>query len=647
MALETEVAALTVAANNLTSAVQADTATRDAAVDQAEAAAAAAQDTVVTAGTVAAAAAAATLATAVNGYIATATTQANRASTAADAAAVSGQLYANVAAGEAATATGVTFKVVSTADIDAIDIRTRTSGGSTLLKTIPSSMRVATLETLTYQVSDTESLYGIEDDFKNLVMSVDASGRLQNRSIDELRAKDTLLQNQIAVSGSGLAPADGLSATVVFEDDYYNAPLTLDAAGRLQNRRLDEFQAVLDGIDGPAAEVVDPLMPDAAYGQLPGPIKLYAAGILPGTSDHWAWGASRADYELAEIGPASPTDGSDITVECWYWGLAGTRQLLGSFPVKWAPATLVSPATPQVLGSLGDSTMLANRSNQITDGSWLNELGRRLYGVGNPIVLPGVTSPPAGTLTNIKIVGTLGAGQIKHEGRPAWSADTYATKPNSGGISNPFWNPNALGSGVGGFDMAYYARNANFFADGTLNASGVGMPGGILADFSNFTLIIALGWNAVYASTIALDRVAMNLLLDRFHATAPGGKVVIKGLTAPPKVIFKSQLLDDGGGGTFASGRVVSQRTVFEDAIKATGKSYRDACSTRPWAHFHQVSHLICPETAFPKITIKRSARSTETITGSYDYVHSDAPGYAEDADALYYYFAKNMFSGA
>ena len=145
MALESEVAALTTAVNGVTSAVQLDTSTRQASVTAAQNAAVAAQNAVATAGDTAAAAAAATLATAVNGYIATATAQADRASTAADAAAVSGQLYATVAAGEAATTNGQTFKVVSTADTDAIDIRTRTASASTLLKTLPSSGRVVTI----------------------------------------------------------------------------------------------------------------------------------------------------------------------------------------------------------------------------------------------------------------------------------------------------------------------------------------------------------------------------------------------------------------------------------------------------------------------------------------------------------------------
>lgn len=92
-----------------------------------------------------------------------ATQQADRAELAADAAIATGVLYETQAAGEAATAVDALFRVVSPNTDDAIDIRKRTSGGSTFVRSLPSAARVGDLEQLISEQEDGESrLVGLD-----------------------------------------------------------------------------------------------------------------------------------------------------------------------------------------------------------------------------------------------------------------------------------------------------------------------------------------------------------------------------------------------------------------------------------------------------------------------------------------------------
>ncbi|WP_020187843.1 hypothetical protein [Methylopila sp. 73B] len=107
-------------------------------------------------------------------------------------------------------------------------------------------------------------------------------------------------------------------------------------------------------------------------------------------------------------------------------------------------------------------------------------------------------------------------------------------------------------------------RKNSWCADGALNDNGAPFAGGAPADHSNVPLIVALGWNDVYGSNAVTAEADKNILLDCVDATAPGAKVIILGMGAPPDEISKNQNLgDDFAGDGASAGRTVSQRVVF------------------------------------------------------------------------------------
>ena len=56
---------------------------------------------------------------------------------------------------------------------------------------------------------------------------------------------------------------------------------------------------------------------------------------------------------------------------------------------------------------------------------------------------------------NIKLIGTRGTEQNKHEGRGGWSAYDYCNETTKYGFTNPFLNN-------GKFDFSYYMKNNGY-----------------------------------------------------------------------------------------------------------------------------------------------------------------------------------------
>lgn len=57
----------------------------------------------------------------------------------------------------------------------------------------------------------------------------------------------------------------------------------------------------------------------------------------------------------------------------------------------------------------------------------------------------------------LTLLGTLGTGDNKHEGRAGWSAGDYFTDKQYEGVTNPFYNPSTET-----FDFSYYMTNQNY-----------------------------------------------------------------------------------------------------------------------------------------------------------------------------------------
>ena len=86
------------------------------------------------------------------------------------------------------------------------------------------------------------------------------------------------------------------------------------------------------------------------------------------------------------------------------------------------------------------------------------------------------------------LLGTLGSGSNKHEGRGGWTLANYFSAAAPGGVTNPFYN-----SGTSRFDMAYYLSN-----------TGQSAPHAVL---------IHLGINDVFSAT---SDAAVNSIMDTY-----------------------------------------------------------------------------------------------------------------------------------
>src|SRR5690606_34181326 len=118
---------------------------------------------------------------------------------------------------------------------------------------------------------------------------------------------------------------------------------------------------------------------------------------------------------------------------------------LGSFDLVIAD-TPVSPSFPLNVIVIGDSTT----AQYDDDGAAVNELSRRLTGVGRSIADSAVATgfawngpamPASLDLDNIFFRGTLGSAAVKHEGRSGWRSSIYTSMATASGKTNAFWDP--------------------------------------------------------------------------------------------------------------------------------------------------------------------------------------------------------------
>lgn len=377
--------------------------------------------------------------------------------------------------------------------------------------------------------------------------------------------------------------------------------------------------ARVGGAGQAATSALTYLAPAVGYARQGEPIYLYARGILADRSVSLAWNISEANAEVCTITPAST---ADITVKLRAMAGASSAAIeVASFPIKVAPAAPVSPLQPMNIITLGDSTTDTVLRASVS-GLWANELSRRLTGVGTA-ALAGAQSPAALALNNIKFRGTRGDQPIKHEGRPGWAASDYLTAASVGAVTNAFWNP-----ATSQFDLDYYLTQ-NAFRDGDVT-------GGVNSTGSNLLVVIQLGWNSVYTQTVAASVAELLTLIDLIKVGRSGVKIWVLGLPPAPPINFKD----------FTGTRYVSEREVFELAVKTYGAAYRDLCAGKTNVDFVQISHLIDVEAAYPYADRARSPRSTGTVRGATDHVHHNAAGYAMLADALYYKFLYDYCRG-
>lgn len=358
--------------------------------------------------------------------------------------------------------------------------------------------------------------------------------------------------------------------------------------------------------------------PRVVYGIAGEALRIYPRNLCPDRSVSLASDFTRTDEEFIPVN--APVAG---TTTIAMRGRRGTQLAnLGTFDLIIGQAP-VNPATPLNVIIIGDSTS----AQYDDDGASINELSRRLTGVGRSIAdsavaagftWAGPSMPPPFNLTNIIFRGTLGTQAVKHEGRSGWRSSIYTSMATASGKTNAFWDP------VGErFSMTYYVNQNGFgIADDVVN--------GIQPNGSNLLVIIALGWNDVYreddsAESAAVAATNLALLIDEIHADMPNARVLVPGLNPPARVNLKG----------LSTKRFISQQEVFEVAIKGYGNAFRDVCDARANTDFYPIASTFDPEIAYGISTFTRNFRSTETFQGAGDYVHSRPPGYAMWADSM------------
>lgn len=347
--------------------------------------------------------------------------------------------------------------------------------------------------------------------------------------------------------------------------------------------------------------------PSTIYAVKDEPLDLYSAGVCADPAFSLTWSLPGANNTVATV---TPTTTADISVTLRARGPDGVPRDAASATIKVAD-TPTSPASAENFIFLGDSLIKGYVDSGTTlHGAIPNEVMRRLTGTGDAL-LSGAQSPTALSLTNIYNRGTITGGTVLHEGRQGWSATDYLNTASG----NAFWSGTE-------FDLGYYLTNNSFRAADT--------AGGVDSTGSNLTIFIMLGWNDVYTSDVETSTVALGSLIDAIKATHADTRIVIFGLNPAPSTMVK----------TFTGSRWVSQREVFEQAVKSYGEAYRSLAAEKTNTTFLQVSHVMDAESAYTTTTPVRSQRSATTYTATVDHVHPAAAGYAMIADEAFRYIA-------
>lgn len=363
------------------------------------------------------------------------------------------------------------------------------------------------------------------------------------------------------------------------------------------------IKADISALKAGAPTSVRMLAPTEVYGVVGETKYLYGRQIVQDPSLDLAW---NVQFSSDLVAPITPATTADIPLVLQGMGRDGAAVQLAAFNMKVCRVDPVNPAAPRFILPLGDSKT-DGVSNSNISGAYVNELSRRLTGIGRAVNAAGETLPTARALSNFRFIGTRGTEVVKHEGRPGWNATDYLTKASGpGALSNAFWNPS-----TSQFDLAYYMVQ-NGFTD-------------VASDGSNLTLLIWLGWNDLYSMTGAASAVILGNLIDRVHATHPLADIVLLGLNPPPRLNHKG----------FTGTRYVSPAQIFQRAVVEYGQAYRSLAAGKTRCQFLQLSQEYDPERAYVFTAQKTSRRGVATVAMADDYVHEAAGGYAMVADIV------------
>lgn len=352
-----------------------------------------------------------------------------------------------------------------------------------------------------------------------------------------------------------------------------------------------------------ASKIIPSFMPKVTYARVGERITFNPKGIISKRNLDLFWNLQQGNQIML---PVTPTSTADITVELKYRDILNDIRSCGLSVIKACQAIPLEPAETIYVMDVGDSTVDCMANAQIAGGI-INEVSRRLTGIGTPLLTGANEMPPSFNLHNFQVIGTRGDQPAKHEGRPGWGKQNYLNDAVVSGIVNEFHNPV-----TGLFDLDFYFSNKGFTG---VNATG-----------SNLLIFIQCAWNHVYKHSIPQVESWTRQLLNLIFAKKPACRVALVGLFTPPEVNYK----------IFTGDRNVSPQSIMEEGVIPYATMYQkiadDSIFNNRVDYLH-VAHVMHAERGYPESQIARSIRDSTLVDVSDDYVHPVARGYAYIAD--------------
>lgn len=197
--------------------------------------------------------------------------------------------------------------------------------------------------------------------------------------------------------------------------------------------------------------------------------------------------------------------------------------------------------------------------------------------------------------SRLELLGTRGTAPYLHEGRGGWSTVTYLTNTTA---TNKFWNPGTLA-----FDFTYYMTQQGYT--------------------SVDDVVIFIGTNDLSTN---IETLITNLKTIRTSILAFNANIKVHFvLTPPPSSSF------------YAFGRSRLFQWDAENKFKGFNKRY----ITEFEPNVIPVNLNLDAWYDFPRITLTRSQRNTETIEIVEERYHCNQVGYDKFADVIYSYLMK------
>lgn len=343
----------------------------------------------------------------------------------------------------------------------------------------------------------------------------------------------------------------------------------------------------------------DPVLAPRTYGMIGLEMSLYLDCLRSGRTPRMYDVASSYGAQQDERWtwtPGSTLDGGSLAVTVYDADNIATSLGTATTSLDVASATAAAGASKRVL-CLGDSTTAA-----------------ALY-TARVLALAAANS----SAVQPTLLGTLGSGSNKHEGRGGWTMANYFSAAAPGGVTNPFYN-----SGTSRFDMAYYLSN-----------TGQAAPHAVL---------IHLGINDVFGAT---SDAAVNSIMDTFVdqlsriigltadaavgsiLEASASTVTVIALPIPPSTYQSAFGYDYGAGQTLARYR----RNIVLAAYRI-----KAAFSGLEASNVYLLgwNASVDPAHGFPTVSEAANAQSSDNVTRGTNSVHPNTSGYNQMGDALF-----------